>query len=120
MLVKKRNVVKLTGNSKILSVSTDVNCYYCNRKTRKNGGLTKDHIIPKILGGSNYSPNVVYCCYNCNQFKGNKMPQKWFEEINEYIKLQKPSKRHDIQTMGTIKKKLKTLLTNLNITDYLK
>ena len=36
--------------------------------------FTKDHIIPKSLGGADSQENYQTMCWNCNQQKGNSMP----------------------------------------------
>ena len=50
-------------------------CYYCGRMVSKaiNAGefkSTRDHLTPKIRGGSRKKENIVTACYGCNQDKG--------------------------------------------------
>jgi hypothetical protein len=42
-------------------------CHYCS----KEGMMTRDHIIPKDLGGPNATWNYVPACQDCNLDKGN-------------------------------------------------
>ncbi len=50
-------------------------CQYCAKKfTYKK--LTLDHVIPKSRGGGKGWLNLVSCCNNCNQKKGNKTPSE--------------------------------------------
>lgn len=46
-------------------------CQYCNKNVSFKT-FTIDHIIPKKNGGKTIWENVVTCCYNCNQKKGEK------------------------------------------------
>lgn len=48
-------------------------CHYCKNKFHSED-LTKDHIVPKSLGGPNAVWNYVKACVVCNQEKGSKMP----------------------------------------------
>lgn len=50
-------------------------CGYCN-VLGNDKTLTLDHIIPKSLNGSNEQDNLVTCCFDCNQKKGNKTLQE--------------------------------------------
>lgn len=46
-------------------------CQYCNQAVAFSA-LTIDHVQPKCFGGLSTWDNVVSCCYNCNQKKGDK------------------------------------------------
>ncbi len=50
-------------------------CAYCG-KTVKDSEATVDHLIPKSRGGKWEWENLVTCCSQCNQKKGNKTPQE--------------------------------------------
>lgn len=41
-------------------------CFWCLKQTK----LTKDHIVPHSMGGSNRMFNIVMACYECNQSRG--------------------------------------------------
>src|SRR6478735_1475125 len=49
------------------------NCHYCNVVTTKSGKFmaTRDHVIPKSLGGPNSVNNYVLACSQCNTMRGN-------------------------------------------------
>lgn len=54
----------------------DSNIYHFNLygiKNSKEVMLTKDHIVPKSLGGTNSIDNLCCMCVDCNQKKGNKL-----------------------------------------------
>jgi 5-methylcytosine-specific restriction endonuclease McrA len=50
-------------------------CQYCQR-----GGsaahLTLDHVIPRSRGGESSWENLVACCHQCNNRKGNRTPDE--------------------------------------------
>jgi 5-methylcytosine-specific restriction endonuclease McrA len=67
---------KLTGNAKFIAVmkKTSGRCYYCGLKnwpTRslRQQQITIDHILPRILGGTDEMDNLVPCCRECNSAK---------------------------------------------------
>lgn len=44
-----------------------MSCFWCgNRETR----LTRDHIIPKAIGGLDGFENIVWACEKCNNERG--------------------------------------------------
>lgn len=45
-------------------------CHYCNAAR----GTTKDHIVPKALGGPNIQWNYVRACQDCNGNKADSWP----------------------------------------------
>lgn len=51
-------------------------CAYCSGLT-KDMVLEKEHIIPKVLGGSNRLANHVISCRTCNEDKGKFHPNAW-------------------------------------------
>lgn len=50
-----------------LRVPVGATCHYCTRPA-----TTKDHIVPKARGGSNYYWNLVPACASCNTNKAAK------------------------------------------------
>ncbi len=44
-------------------------CHYCPAQ-----GTTKDHIVPRSLGGVNAHWNYVFACHSCNRDKANFLP----------------------------------------------
>jgi hypothetical protein len=54
------------------------NCTYCRRelaspRSRFATAFTKDHVMPKAVGGTRKVP----CCLHCNRLKGDMHPQVW-------------------------------------------
>lgn len=45
-------------------------CHYCGSRTQ----ITRDHIVPRSRGGTNFAWNLVAACYRCNQRKADKIP----------------------------------------------
>lgn len=50
-------------------------CAYCGKQFKVKD-LSRDHIIPKSVGGENKWMNVVTACITCNMKKGAKTPEK--------------------------------------------
>jgi 5-methylcytosine-specific restriction endonuclease McrA len=48
-------------------------CQYCGQAVSAKD-FTLDHVTPKTRGGGTTWTNVVTCCYDCNQRKGDKTP----------------------------------------------
>ncbi len=48
-------------------------CQYCGKRGKT---LTIDHVLPKDRGGSNAWENIVACCTECNNKKGNHTPSE--------------------------------------------
>jgi hypothetical protein len=56
------------------SVRTQYNfrCGYCGvSETNMGAEMTIDHFMPRVQGGDDSLPNLVYCCHACNEFKGD-------------------------------------------------
>jgi 5-methylcytosine-specific restriction endonuclease McrA len=50
-------------------------CQYCQTKLLPRD-LTLDHVMPKSRGGSSTWENLVACCFDCNNRKGNRTPRE--------------------------------------------
>lgn len=56
-------------------------CVYCDQRVSMALPeahplrATRDHLLPRSLGGSNGLSNLVLACRNCNQTRGNQKPQ---------------------------------------------
>lgn len=72
----KRNRVKSARFSrKNVWVRDNGKCQYCLRQVNSQN-FTLDHVVPRKNGGTTVWNNVVTCCYDCNQKKGDKTPQQ--------------------------------------------
>jgi hypothetical protein len=60
-------------------------CIYCENKLT-NGNATTDHIVPISENGNNCQTNLLVCCRDCNNERGN-LP------FMEYLKLKNPKYR---------------------------
>lgn len=47
-------------------------CRYCGSTDR----LTVDHVIPRVMGGSDCATNLVVACRSCNSSKGGRTPDQ--------------------------------------------
>lgn len=50
-------------------------CQYCLR-TLPSSELTLDHVIPRSRSGETTWENLVTCCHDCNNRKGNRTPEE--------------------------------------------
>lgn len=44
-------------------------CVYCGKDWSSVNGLTLDHVVPRVAGGTNDVSNLVTCCRACNDLK---------------------------------------------------
>lgn len=59
-------------------------CAYCNRAVGMRNG-TIDHYMPQALGGTNAGENLRWCCFSCNQLKGDMHPDEWAQHMPEPV-----------------------------------
>lgn len=85
-------------------------CYYCEREFDENLTKTRDHIIPLCKGGVNAQINLVYCCSECNGFKGGLMPEDFLDQVRTSIKRHKGYKTASVYTLRTIARKTRLLI----------
>ena len=50
-------------------------CQYCHDELTL-AGMTIDHVIPRVRGGTTKWDNVVSACYSCNSAKGHRTTMK--------------------------------------------
>lgn len=55
-------------------------CAYCGKESVP---LEMDHVVPKSRGGTDRVSNLALACRECNQAKGNRLPQEWLEELKK-------------------------------------
>lgn len=72
----KRNILRRDNNQ----------CQYCGKTS---GSMTTDHVLPRVLGGSDSWENLVCACVECNTKKGNAPLNKSGMKL-----LKKPKKPH--------------------------
>lgn len=71
--VPRRMSIPLSRRS--LLIRDNYTCQYCG-ETLPKSGLTIDHVLPKVRGGSTTWENVVCSCKTCNQRKGARTPEE--------------------------------------------
>ncbi len=85
-----KNVKRRTsGYAKEFIIShRDAKCLYCESKLTKSNA-TADHIVPISDGGNNTQVNLIVCCKDCNNERGNtefktylSMKNKNYKKIN--------------------------------------
>lgn len=79
-----KNVKRRTSGyaKEFLFTHLNAKCLYCESKLTK-GNATADHIIPISDGGNNTQVNLIVCCKDCNNERGNM-------EFNEYLQMKNP------------------------------
>jgi 5-methylcytosine-specific restriction endonuclease McrA len=67
-----KNVKRRTSGfaKEFLEENKETNCIYCDVELN-NENATADHIIPISEGGNNCQVNLVVCCKDCNNQRGN-------------------------------------------------
>lgn len=67
-----KNVKRRTSGfaKEFLDENESTDCIYCGTKLDKENA-TADHIIPISEGGNNCQVNLVVCCKDCNNERGN-------------------------------------------------
>jgi 5-methylcytosine-specific restriction endonuclease McrA len=50
-------------------------CQFCGRQFPASE-LTLDHVVPRSRGGRSSWENLVACCYQCNNRKGDRTPEE--------------------------------------------
>lgn len=76
-------------------------CYWCNRSVayfynggqlRRSARATREHIIPKSLGGGD-GGNRVVACHRCNQARGRDLSWVPFKRLPSLIRKYAPLQR---------------------------
>lgn len=65
----KRPVPRLKLSRRSIFARDNYTCQYCGHR---GSDLTIDHIVPRRLGGPTSWENLVCCCNDCNNRKGDK------------------------------------------------
>jgi 5-methylcytosine-specific restriction endonuclease McrA len=78
-----KNVKRRTSGfaKEFLDENVGANCIYCYNELDKENA-TADHIIPISDGGNNCQVNLVVCCKDCNNQRGNL-------DFKEFMRLKK-------------------------------
>lgn len=66
--IKKIYKVKMVYSKKVVFIRDGHTCAYCGSTDK----LTIDHVNPRTKGGKTSYENVVACCWDCNNKKGDK------------------------------------------------
>ncbi len=93
---KKNRIKSVRFSRKNVWVRDEGKCQYCSRRVNSQE-FTLDHVVPRKLGGKTVWNNVVTCCYDCNQKKGDKSPAQAGMKLTKPV--EKPSSLPYIQDM---------------------
>ncbi len=79
-----KNVKRRTSGfaKEFILKNADAKCIYCENKLT-NDNATTDHIIPISDGGNNAQVNLMVCCFDCNNERGNM-------SFVQYLRLKNP------------------------------
>lgn len=82
-----KNVRRRTSGfaKEFVEQNKDARCLYCDTKLTVENA-TADHIIPISEGGNNCQVNLVVCCKDCNNERGN-LDFKYYLSKKNFIKL---------------------------------
>lgn len=58
--------------SRNISLKFEKVCFFCE-KSFDDAEKTREHIWPRVLGGPNSRPNIVACCYECNNDRSSRL-----------------------------------------------
>lgn len=77
-----------------------VSCYWCQKTGKKyvlaanwDTGkweieavmFSKDHVLPKALGGCSHKENIVHSCVNCNAKKADKIVHPFPSDVYRHV-----------------------------------
>jgi hypothetical protein len=79
-----KNVKRRTAGfaKEFIEQNEDARCLYCNTNL-SHENATADHIIPISKGGNNTQVNLVVCCKDCNNERGNLDFKYYLSKKNE-------------------------------------
>jgi 5-methylcytosine-specific restriction endonuclease McrA len=82
-----KNVRRRTSGfaKEFIEKNKDARCLYCDAQLTLNNA-TADHIIPISEGGNNCQVNLVVCCKDCNNERGN-LDFKYYLSKKNIVKL---------------------------------
>jgi 5-methylcytosine-specific restriction endonuclease McrA len=73
--VKRRPEKTVSPSLRAILTRDLYTCQYCGNKLSNSTG-TRDHIMPKSLGGPNSWSNLVACCWPCQEKKADRHPDE--------------------------------------------
>lgn len=84
-----KNVKRRTNGyaKEFLIENGEASCLYCETKLN-NENATADHIIPISEGGNNTQVNLIVCCKDCNNERGNIEFKTYLSTKNKKYKKQ--------------------------------
>lgn len=88
-------------------------CVYCGAENVK---LEKDHVIPKVRGGSNKISNLVVACRDCNENKGSQRIEDFLKNKPKILQKVRSQLKKNLSSAAAVNTTRKALLNNLRKT----
>lgn len=73
-------------------------CFWCGKHITDWNNLTADHLTPLSRGGRTVDDNLVLCCHDCNEDKGNMTKREYIKVLN---KRKEEKRRADKEAKGS-------------------
>ena len=87
----KRRKQYSRGTRELIYKQANGCCQLCGRKITYEQA-TLDHVIPLVMGGIDSVENLQLSCNQCNQLKGNILPETFVDRITEIFMYQMEKK----------------------------
>lgn len=93
---KTRNIEVSLTYDEFIDIAKIPNCHYCDikivRTTKRGEKGYRGYFLDRMDNNVGYERNnLVPCCWNCNQAKGNRYTYSEFVEISELLKTKRTS-----------------------------
>lgn len=86
--VTKRGRPRHVKYPKYIFDSKETECFYCSKEINK-ATRTRDHVFPRIKGGTLCDGNKVWSCQECNSYKSNYTVLEFRDILNKMMEREK-------------------------------
>ena len=86
MSIKNQGMNWITQHKRLAIYLRDgLACAYCGESVEDGAGLTLDHVLAVIAGGTNHEANLVTACMRCNSSKNDRPSATFAKAVAAYI-----------------------------------